>query len=192
MNLFDSPEKKWIKNHQASAWNRMFTHFSEVDAMITKLMVYECVHFTDSLLNSSAFCATNQALRIDTILLAKMHFYHLVTQSATVHNLFYGYIEELWVNHYHEDLETAHNALSRMRNQEKWYQTWYYSYYEQESGDYKKVLDSYCKSAKRNRTPDDVLVCQISEDDLKHTAAIELSKMHLSFMQVVSSLSRSV
>lgn len=190
MSIFNTPEKKWVKSNQTSAWNRMFTGFTMTDVMITKLMVYECVNYADKLLSSQAFIAQNLALRIDTILLAKMHFYHLVTKSATVHNLFYGYIYELFVNHYREDIDTAHSALSMMHEKEKWYLTWYYDYYETQNGDYKNVLDQYCKSVARNRTTDDTPVLAVSKEDLQHQAALGLSQMHMSFIKQMAPLAK--
>lgn len=188
MSLFNTPEKKWIKSNQTSAWNRLFTGFSMIDVMITKLMVYECVSFADTLLSSQTFAYQNLALRIDTILLAKMQFYHLATKSATVHNLFYGYIYELYVNHYQEDIETAHNALSIMREKEQWYLTQYYDYYETQSGDFKRVLSQYCDSVATNRTTDNKYVLAVSTDDLRQQAALYLSQMHMSFMKQMYSL----
>lgn len=190
MRLFNNPGKKWVKSNQSSAWNRLFTGFTMTDVMITKLMVYECVNFTDTLLTSKAFIAENLDLRIETILLAKMHFYHLVTKSATVHNLFYGYIYELYVNHYHEDIDTAHLALSMMHEKEKWYLTWYYDYYNAKTGDYKNVLDQYCKSVVRNSTTDDTPVLAVSKEDLQHQAALGLSQMHMSFIKQTAPLAK--
>ena len=182
MGFFESPEQKWVKQNKASAWNRMFTGFTETDVMITKLMVYECVNFADKLLSSHCFQAQNQALRIDTILLAKMQFYHLVTKSQTVHNLFYAYIYELWVNHYQEDIETAHDAIARMHSNEKLYLMWYYDFYESKNGDLKNILREYCGSASMNKTTNDMPVLAVSKEDLRHQVALGLSNMHISFI----------
>lgn len=181
-------KRKWIKSNTQSHWNKMFTSFEEYDAMITKLMLYECVAFTDELLLSNVFKAQNIALRSETMLLAKMQFYHLVTKSATVHNLFYGYAEELWRNHYREDLETTHSILSNMHQKEKWYLWWYYDGYEDSKGDLKKVLKEYLNSVEKNSTTDGVSVLNVSKDDLHYSVALGLSKMHERFLNKVVGL----
>ena len=181
MSIFSSPEQRWVKSKLSAPWNWAFTSFTEYDAMITKLMVWECVNFADELL-TSAFQTENQSLRVDTILLAKMQFYHLVTKSPTVHNLFYGYLFELYTNHYQEDIETANLAISQMRSREKWYLTWYYDYYNRTAGEYKDVLSQYCDDAARTKTTDGLPVLTSSKDQLQHQAARGLMKMHQSFL----------
>lgn len=185
MGLFDSPEQKWIKRNDSAVWNRAFTNFTAADVMITKLMVWESVNFSDRLLTAS-FRTENQALRFDTILLAKMQFYHLVTQSATVHNLFYGYLHELYVNILKEDPESVQNALSRMHTQEKWYLTWYYDYYERENGEFKDVLRQYCTAAASNKTTEGIPVLAVSKEELHRQAALELMTMHNSFLSEIA------
>lgn len=184
MSIFGSPEQKWINNKHSAPWNRAFTSFTEYDAMITKLMVWECVGFADELL-TSAFQTENQFIRVDTILLAKMQFYHLVTKSPTVHNLFYGYLFELYTNHYQEDIETANLAISQMRSREKWYLTWYYDFYNRENGEFKDVLSQYCDIAANNITTDDTPVLAVSKNALRQQAARSLMKMHQSFLSEV-------
>lgn len=185
MSIFDSPHKKWINKHENTVWNRIFTGFDEYDTMITKLMVYECVSFSDNLLSSEMFSGENIALRTDTILLAKMHFYHLVTKSPLVHNMFYGYIHELWENHYQKDLETINISLDRMRSTEKWYLTWYYNYYEDKTGSFVPVINEYCKNVKRNKTSDGAPILNCEIEELHKYAANLLMDMHLSFMEEV-------
>jgi hypothetical protein len=181
MGIISSHEQKWIKSKRSSPWNQAFSSFAEYDAMLTKLMVWECVSFADELL-STAFRTENRTIRVDTILLAKMHFYHLVTKSPTVHSLFYGYLFELYTNHYHEDIETANLTISQMRNREKWYLTWYYDYYNRENGEFKDVLRAYCNDAASNKTPDGLPVLDASKDHLQYEAARALTKMHQSFL----------
>ena len=182
MGLFDSPQKKWIKKHTSDPWNMMFTGLGQDDVMITKLMVFESVSFADRLLTSNLFSGENLAIRAETILLAKMQFYHLVTKSATIHNLFYGYIHELWLNHYCEDVETTNLVLEKMHDLEKWYLTWYYDFYNDSKGSFVPVIKEYCKSAERNKTPDGnpILIC--APEDLHQHAAKLLMDMHIEFM----------
>ncbi len=182
MGLFASSQEKWIKRHASTPWNRMFTRFGQDDVMITKLMVYKAVSFADKLLSSDLFSGENLAIRVETILLAKMQFYHLVTKSATVHNLFYGYIYELWTNHYLEDIETANLALERMHALEKWYLTWYYNFYNDSKGNLNPVIKEYCNSAKRNKAPDGSTILTCSSEDLHQYAAKLLMDMHIAFM----------
>lgn len=182
MGLFDSPQEKWIKQHASAPWNRMFTGFGQDDVMITKLMVYKAVSFADQLLSSNLFSGENLAIRAETILLAKMQFYHLVTKSATMHNLFYGYIYELWTNHYHEDIETANLALERMHALEKWYLTWYYDFYSDNKGSFIPVIKEYCESAKRNKTSEGYPILNCSSEELHQYAAKLLMDMQIAFM----------
>lgn len=182
MSIFDTVQQKWVKSHINSGWNKLFTNLGQYDVMVTKLMVYKCVTFADSLLSSDLFTTENLALRTETILLAKMQFYHLVTKSATIHNLFYGYIHELWTNHYHEDVETAHLALDRMRSLEKWYLTWYYDYYNSENGSLVPVIKEYCKNTQRNSGTDGCSVLRCTTEELHRHAAKLLMDMHISFM----------
>ena len=182
MGLFVSQQEKWVKKHIDTPWNRMFTGFEQVDAMITKLMVYKCVSFADRLLASDLFSTENLAIRIETILLAKMHFYHVATKSATVHNLFYGYIYELWINHYHEDVETANLALGKMHDLEKWYLTWYYDFYDDNNGSFIHVIKHYCENTKNIKTSDGSAVLTCESEDLHQYAAKLLMDMHIGFM----------
>lgn len=182
MGLFGSPQQKWIKKHIGTPWNMMFTGFGEDDVMITKLMVYACVSFADNLLSSGLFAGENLAIRSESILLAKMQFYHLVTKSATVHNTFYGYVHELWTNHYHEDLETANLALDRMHSQEKLYLSLYYDFYNRKEGSLAPVLKAFCNSAKRNQISGGEPILTCSAEELQECAAKLLMDMHIEFM----------
>lgn len=184
MSLLNTSQAKWMKKHSNSPWNVLFTNFGQDDAMITKLMVYESVSFADNLLSPSLglFSGENLVIRSETILLAKMHFYHLVTKSATVHNLFYGYIHELWSNHYHNDLETANLALEQMHSVEKWYLTWYYDYYKEESGSFVPVIKEYCNRASRVKITDGEPILTCSAEVLHQHAAKLLVDMHIEFM----------
>lgn len=182
MGLFDSPQEKWIKKHTNTPWNSLFTSLGQDDVMITKLMVYEAVSFADRILDSDAFTNSNLAIRVESILLAKMQFYHLVTKSATVHNLFYGYIHELWTNHYHEDLETANLALNLMRTQEEWYLKRYYDYYSDKKGNFAPVIKEYCYQAAKNTTTEGEPILKCSREELHQYAAKLLMDMHVEFM----------
>lgn len=182
MGLFMSPQEKWVKDHTDTKWNRMFTGFGQDDVMITKLMVYESVSFADRLLSSDLFLCENLEIRAETILLAKMQFYHLVTKSTTVHNLFYGYIHELYINHYHKDIETANLVIERMHSLEKWYLSWYYDFYEDKKGSFIPVIREYCSSAKKNKTPNGDSILNCSTDELHQYAEKLLMDMHIAFM----------
>lgn len=188
MSIFSSPEQRWIKANKLSLWNRMFSDLPTSEAMLTKLMVFECVEFSDTILNSSILNGSNAAARIDSILLAKLQFYHLVTKSPTIHNLFYGYMFEVYTKYYKEDLETAHSYIDRMRSIEHWNLIRYYDFFERKTGDFKKVLDEYCSSIDKNETTDGTKLLAVSVDDFKHFAASELSKMHLSFISQMKDL----
>ena len=182
MGLFDSPQKKWIKQHASDPWNKMFTGLGQYDVMIAKLMVFESVSFADHILTSGLFSGENLAIRAETILLAKMQFYHLVTKSATVHNLFYGYIHELWLNHYRTDIETANLVLERMHHLEKWYLTWYYDFYSNSSGNFAPVIKEYCKNAKKIKDLDGNSILLCAPEDLQQHAAKLLMDMQITFM----------
>lgn len=183
MSIFDSKETKWIKKHENCGWNKLFTRFELYDSMITKAMVYKCVTFSEQLLESELFSDANLALKAETIVLAKMQFYHLVTKSATVHNLFYGYIHELWINHFGEDLETANLVIDQMRNVEKWYLNYYYDYYEKPSGDFVSVIKTYCNNVSRNSNTDGEKILIGPKEDLHQLAAKLLLDMHVSFVR---------
>ena len=114
-----------------------------------------------------------------------MQFYHLVTKSATVHNLFYGYIHELFTNHYHEDLETTHFALEKMHALEKWYLTRYYDYYNNQNGSFAPVIKEYCKRISGSKAANGESVLVASADDLHQNAAMLLMEMHNSFIAKV-------
>lgn len=187
MKSMSRAEKKWVKANLRTPWNVLFSDFAESDIMLAKLMAYECVNFSDKLLNSHVFVAENTAARIDTILLAKMHFYHLVTKSATMHNLFYGYLHELYTNHYKKDLHSANSALDTMRSKENWYLTMYYYFYEKRTGDFKRVMDQYCQNIDSNKTTDGLKVLATSTNDLREIAARELLEMHHSFLAKIVS-----
>ena len=183
MGLFNhSAEDKWVKNKSDSIWNRMFTSLDKKDIMMTKCMVWRCVNFADELLSSSAFRGENLAMRAETILLAKMQFYHLVTRSQTVHNLFYGYIYELFVHHYKMGMEDANSALALMHSKEKWYLTWYYDFYENQKGSLANVLKEYCNSAKNNKSTDDESILVETTEQLTQRAILLLMNMHNNFV----------
>lgn len=183
MGLFIlSTEEKWVKNKKDAVWNHLFTSLDEKDILITKCMVWNCISFADKLLSSSAFRGENTAMRVETILLAKMQFYHLVTRSQTVHNLFYGYIFELFVHHYKMGIEDANSALALMHSKEKWYLTWYYDFYESSKGSMATVLKEYCSSAKNNKSTDDESILVETTEQLAHRAALLLMNMHNNFI----------
>lgn len=189
MGLFESPEKKWIKSKQSELWNKTFSDFTLTDAMITKLMVWESVDFADRLARSDAFRTYNQALHMDAVLLAKMQFFHLVTKSPTIHNLFYGYLSELWTNVYKEDAETVNGKLESMHKSEKWFLWHYYDFYDRNRGELKDVLKQFCKRCAANTTTDGDPVLAISTEELQEVAARELLAMHRSFLsQIPASL----
>ena len=91
------------------------------------------------------------ALRIYAMAYAKMYFYHMVTKSPTAHNLFYGYLHELYTNFYHEDLDSANLAVDTLRSTEKWYIQYYYEFFDNHAGNWqevKKHFYNYIKSVK--------------------------------------------
>lgn len=185
MGIFDTPEKKWVRSKQSELWNKTFSDFTLTDAMITKLMVWESVDFADRLARSDAFCTYNQALHIDAILLAKMQFFHLVTKSPTIHNLFYGYLSELWTNLYKADTETVNSRLEIMHKSEKWFLWYYYDFYERNHGELKDVLKQFCERCAANKTADDKPVLAVTKEALQEIAAKELFAMHRSFMSQI-------
>lgn len=139
MGLFDSPQKKWVNRMQSKGWSQMFSEISEVDVILTKCMFYLCCDFADNLFASGLFKGQNMALRIHALTFAKMYFYHTTTKSATMHNLLYGYLHELYIKHYREDLDTANLAVDKMRSAEKWYIEKYYDFGDAPSGDWGSV-----------------------------------------------------
>lgn len=184
MGIFNvSPEEKWIKSKQDTTWNRMFTGFDPKDVLITKCMVWYAVLFADELLSSDVFETENTAIRVETILLAKMQFYHLVTKSATIHNMFYGYVFELFVNHYKMSIGDAYSAISKMHSAEDWYLTWYYNYYESNKGNFAEVLRQYCNNAKINKCTDGKPILSVTTDQLALVAARLLMTMHNQFIK---------
>lgn len=189
MGIFNrSTEEKWVKNKSDAVWNRLFTSLDEKDILITKCMVWNCVNFADKLLSSNAFNGENTAMRVETILLAKMQFYHLVTRSQTVHNLFYGYIFELFVNHYRMGIGDANAALAIMHSREKWYFDWYYDFYETPKGSFVNVMKEYCDNARRNKNADDgEPILAETTDQLARRAALLLMDMHNNFIDEMPS-----
>lgn len=185
MGLFDTPQEKWIKQKSNKPWNLMFTFFCQYDAMVTKLMVYKCVDFADKLINSPLISTDFIYLRAEAIALAKMQFYHAVTKSQTVHNLFYGYIYELYVNHHKSDIETANLCVKTIQQREQYYLSEYYGCYSKSVGDFVPVIKSFCRSASNLKSSDGTLAVNVSRDDLHHYAAKLLMDMHISFLQEV-------
>lgn len=182
MGIFDSKETKWAKKHENCRWNKVFSRFELSDSIITKAIVYKCLDFSDKLLASDLFSGANLELRAKTIILAKMQFYHLVTKSATVHNLFYGYIHEAWIHHLKEDLETTNLLIDRMRESEKWYLTYYYDWYDSSVGDFAPVISTFCDEVSHITNTEEIKMLIGSEDDLHRLAANFLLDMHVSFM----------
>lgn len=185
MSIFDSPHQKWIKQKTNTIWNRMFTGFDEYDTMVTKLIVYKSVLFSDNLLSSEIFRGSNLELRAHTILLAKIQFFHLVTKSSLVHNMFYGYIYELRINHYNEDIETVNLLLNRLHYWENWYLTWYYNFYEDSNGSFIPVIKEYCKNVSKISAPDEGLLLKCTAEELHQKAAKLLMDMQISFVEEV-------
>lgn len=185
MGIFDSTQQKWIKRKVEAPWNLMFTSFRPYDTMITKLIVYQCASFADDLLSTDLFASENPALRAEAIVFAKMHFYHMITKSSTIHNMFYGYIFELWVNHYHEDIETANLVLGQMHNTEKWYLSQYYDDYDSENGSFGPVMETFCRNVKFNKNTDGKCNLVGSTEELQFRAAEYLSKMHIAFLNEI-------
>ena len=75
-----------------------------------------------------------------------------------------------------------------MRSIEHWFLTYYYDFYDNQTGDFKKVFHEYCLSIDRNENSDGEKLLTVCIDDLKHFAASELSKMHLSFISQMKEL----
>ncbi len=182
MNLLKHPTRdKWVENKENSQWNRIFSSLEQRDILITKCMAYYCVTFADNLLHSEMFESENMAIRAETILIAKMQFYHLVTKSQTIHNLFYGYMYELYVNHYESDIETAYLFLDIMHKMEKWYLTYYYEFYENMTGNFKKVFQHYCENVERNNCNEKPIL-KVDAEAFSERAADLLMKMQVDFM----------
>ena len=183
MSFFDNrSEGKWVKSKRNTHWNRLFSRTREEDALITKCMVYNCVCFADKLLSSNVFKYENMMLRMEIILLAKMHFYHCVTKTQTVHSLFYGYIFELYVNHYKENNDTAYSVLHHMRAIEYWYINEYYDFFNKTVGNFESVIDRFYGKISTEKTVDGESVLNVDEKKFKNIVSQFLVEMHNDFI----------